>query len=211
MTDNLVNSEVVLLERSQHTDAVELLATAFNQDPLFRYYCSEDDAIRLKSLRWFMNLMLNYSHPINHNYATAGDLKGVAVWLPPGEFPTSQWRLLQLGFYAIPFKVRLSRLRQALKQFDVMEEHHKHDMPQPHWFLYLLGVAPAYQNQGIGSLLLQPMLQQADADGLPCYLETSTERGVRFYQRHGFEIIRTVQLTEDTPPFWTLARSPQPI
>lgn len=89
----------------------------------------------------------------------------------------------------LPFMLRWGRLGQFVSLFLQLEEHHKHDVPQQHWYLAILGVAPAYQSQGIGGSLLQPLLNQADSTGLPCYLETSTEGGIRFYQRHGFEVV----------------------
>lgn len=89
-----------------------------------------------------------------------------------------------------------------------LEEYHKHDIQEQHWYLAMLGVAPAHQNQGIGSLLLQPILKQADSTGLPCYLETSTEKGVRFYQRQGFEVVRRSELPGGGPHFWTMMRKP---
>jgi len=68
-----------------------------------------------------------------------------------------------------------------------------------------LGVSSAYQSQGIGSLLIKPILERADKENLPCYLETTTEQAVRFYQRNGFEILRA----EEKPvKFWTMKREP---
>jgi hypothetical protein len=37
--------------------------------------------------------------------------------------------------------------------------------------------------------LLQPVLTQADAKGMACYLETETEANVRFYTKHGFKVV----------------------
>nr|WP_231510290.1 GNAT family N-acetyltransferase [Fischerella sp. PCC 9605] len=84
-------------------------------------------------------------------------------------------------------------------------------MSQPHYYLEMLGVAPAYQGQGIGSLLLQPVLKQADTEGLPCYLQTTTEKAVRFYQKHGFEVLRTVELPKGGSQLWTMKRSPKQV
>jgi ribosomal protein S18 acetylase RimI-like enzyme len=203
-----MNTDVVCLERSQMNQAIEVLAYAFNVDPMFCYFYAEAEQARLNTLRWLSKMVLHYSQPYNHIYTTSGDLKGIAVWLPPGQFPLNNLRLLQLGFYALPFKLRLSRLWQFLSLFIAIEEHHKHDMPQPHWYLFMLGVAPGYQSQGIGSSLLQPVLNQADYEGLPCYLETSTERAVRFYQKHGFEVMRTRELSGCSLQFWTMQRDP---
>jgi GNAT superfamily N-acetyltransferase len=59
----------------------------------------------------------------------------------------------------------------------------------------ILGVGPEWQGQGVGSQLLQSVLARADADGVPCYLETGTEPNLRFYRRHGFE----VAIEDDVP------------
>jgi ribosomal protein S18 acetylase RimI-like enzyme len=132
----------------------------------------------------------------------------VAIWLPPGEGSLNTLRLLQLGFIAFPLHVRLQRLIEYFSTFSKIEQY-RHDMTQPHWYLMMLGVSPSYQNQGVGGTLLQPILQRADRDGVPCYLETSTEGGVRFYKRHGFEILRSDRVANGTLPFWTMKREPR--
>ena len=136
-------------------------------------------------------------------------MKGVAVWLPPGQFPYNSLRLLQAGIYKLPFFLRWRRLGQFTFLFFQLEEYHKHDVSQQHWYLAVLGVTPAYQNQGIGSLLIQPILQQADRQSLPCYLEATTENNVRFYQKHGFEIVKIGELPGGNPRFWTMKREPR--
>ena len=78
-----------------------------------------------------------------------------------------------------------------------MEDLHQANVPQAYWYLSMLGVDPAYQNQGVGSSLIQPILEQADRDNLPCYLETSTAGGVRFYQRHNFEVVETMDFPQE--------------
>ena len=69
-----------------------------------------------------------------------------------------------------------------------------------------LGVEPDRQGQGIGSALIQPVLGRADAEGLPCYLETTKERNVTFYRRHGFDVVAEGDLPDLGPPFWTMRR-----
>lgn len=204
-----MNTEVVCLEKSQIDAASITLAHAFNNDPTFRYFAPEQEQARINAIKLLAKTALRYSQPYNHVYTTTNELKGIAVWIPPGKYPLNDFRLLQLGLYVLPFKLRLSRLRQLISLFLTIEKHHKQDLTQPHWYLFMLGVSPAYQSQGIGSLLLQPILNQADSERLPCYLETSTEGGVRFYKRLGFEVVRTGGLPEANLKFWTMMRSPQ--
>lgn len=201
-------TEVVRLERSQLNRATEILAKAFYADPMFRYLIPETEPAKLDALNWFCQMILNYSQPYHQIYTTADDLKGVAAWIPPGHSPLSTLRLLQVGLYALPFKLGWKKAGRFLSLFSMIDEHHSHDIPQRHWYLFMLGVAPSYQNQGIGSLLLQPVLKQADSEGLPCYLETSTESAVRFYQRQGFAVLWQGELPGGNSCIWTMKREP---
>ncbi|WP_438554102.1 GNAT family N-acetyltransferase [Chroococcidiopsis sp.] len=203
-----MNMEVTYLQHSQIESASEILAHAFANDPTFRYFTKAEEQARINAIKRFAKAMLRYNQPYNQIYTTTNDLKGIAIWIPPGKYPLNDLRLLSLGLYTLPFHIRLSKLAKLLSILFTFEKYHQQDLPQPHWYLSMLGVSPAYQRQGIGSLLLQPVLQQADKDRLPCYLETSTEGGVRLYQRHGFEIVRNESLLAGKLNFWTMKREP---
>jgi len=200
--------EVTHLQYSQIESASEVLAHAFDNDPTFCYFTREEQQARIDAIKCFAKAVLRYSQPYNQIYTTTNDLKGIAVWIPPEKYPLNDFRLLSLGLYALPFHLRLSRLADLLSVLFTFEKYHKQDLPQPHWYLAMLGVSPVYQRQGIGSLLLQPILKQADNEGLPCYLETSTEGGVSLYQRHGFEIVRNESLLTGELKLWTMKREP---
>ena len=79
---------------------------------------------------------------------------------------------------------------------------------QPHWYLATLGTAVEQQGKGVGSALMRPVLEHCDAEGIPCYLESSKERNVPFYRRHGFEVVEEVPLPGDGPMLWTMWREP---
>ena len=53
----------------------------------------------------------------------------------------------------------------------------------PHWYLVLIGVDPARQGRGLGSLLLRAGLARVDQDGVECRLFTDQPRNVPLYQR----------------------------
>ena len=58
--------------------------------------------------------------------------------------------------------------------------------PAHAWYLSILGISPDAQGRGLGAQLLAPTLAEADAAGVPCFLETFTPRSVAFYERLGF-------------------------
>jgi GNAT superfamily N-acetyltransferase len=71
----------------------------------------------------------------------------------------------------------------------------------------LLGADPLVQGKGVGSRLLQEGVARADADGLPCYLETQKEANLAFYGRHGFAVRDTIEVP-GAPTVWTMQRDP---
>lgn len=204
-----MNHKIVQLEASQIRAASEVLGDAFKDDPVFLNFAFQNDRQRLGTIQWMSGLMLKYAHNYNTIYMTTEELKGVAIWIPPSQFPLNDFRLLLLGAYALPFKLRLSKLFQFISLFLKLEELHKATAPQPHWYLLMLGVHPCYQSQGVGRFLIQPILEKADREGMPCYLETSTERAVRFYQQHHFEVVKTIDFSQEGFQIWTMRREPR--
>ena len=61
---------------------------------------------------------------------------------------------------------------------------------------------------GIGSALIAPVLEQCDRQGVLVYLESSKEVNIGFYQRHGFEVVREVQVPGG-PLLWPMLRTPR--
>ena len=72
------------------------------------------------------------------------------------------------------------------------------DPPDQHWHLGPVGILPKHQGKGIGTKLLSRFCQEVDACGSPAYLETDSDKNVRFYQRFGFEVIRETDIFDVT-------------
>jgi GNAT superfamily N-acetyltransferase len=77
----------------------------------------------------------------------------------------------------------------------------------PHYFLAALGVRERARGRGLGSALLRPVLREADEAGVPAYLETSTPRNVRFYERAGFSVTGEAEVPGGGPHVWAMLRS----
>jgi ribosomal protein S18 acetylase RimI-like enzyme len=65
----------------------------------------------------------------------------------------------------------------------------RHEPLYQHWHLGPIGVLPAYQGIGIGTMLMQRFCKEVDACKAKAYLETDVDKNVRFYEKFGFKIV----------------------
>jgi ribosomal protein S18 acetylase RimI-like enzyme len=202
-------AEPVLLEPSQKGQAAETLAQAFRNDPMYAYVFPEI-ADRLRYTRRMAEALITCSLRYGQVYTTPA-LTGVACWLQPGQTEMNLWRSLRTGFaleravIAFPKEAR----ERMLGIVGHMDKLRKQAMQRPYWYLWIIGVRPDSQGQGIGSSLLRPVLRQADASSLPCYLETETESNVAFYDKRGFTVAAAQQVAGQGLRLWTMIREPQ--
>lgn len=201
--------DVAPIARPRTQEAGEVLARAFDADPLYAYILA-DAQERRRGLQEMFVALVKYTLLYGVCHATP-DIDGAACWLRPGKTRVTLWRMVRSG---MGLWTAISRFSPEARQrfMGVMgyaDDVHKRLMERPHWYLWALGVEPARQGQGIGSALLPPVLARADADGLPCYLETQTEPNVCFYERRGFRVLEAGDVPGHGVPFWAMMRDPQ--
>jgi len=194
------------LEAAQIDEAGHMLARAFFDDPMVMYVIPDPEK-RRRHLPWFFSLATRYGQPYGESFTTPGNVDGAAIWLPPGRAMTSSLRMIRLGLLLAPFKFGLPTFMRFMNTTNQLERLHKRDVSPEHWYLFVLGVDPARQGQGVGGTIISPILERADRDRLPCYLETAKERNVTFYRKHGFEVVVEGRVG-DSPPYWTMKRDP---
>lgn len=133
--------------------------------------------------------------------------KGVALWLPPGDSLITRWDMLRSGMLLWPVafgRGAISRLLAADRDLsNAPGQAHDPDA----WYLFMLAVDASARGQGMVRRLLTPVLEVADATGVPVRLETNSARNVPLYEHFGFRVtahLNTPALLEQ----WTLTRPP---
>jgi ribosomal protein S18 acetylase RimI-like enzyme len=129
-----------------------------------------------------------------------------ALWAPPDRWRTTlRQDAALLRCFAHPRL--LTRVPLVLAGWLGLER--RHPSARPHYYLAVLGTDPAHQGRGLGSSVLAPVLERCDEDGVGAFLESSKERNIDFYARHGFRVLRELRLTRG-PRMWQMWRDPRP-
>jgi GNAT superfamily N-acetyltransferase len=189
------------LRRATAADVERLrtaLADAFFEDPMLNWLMPSDRTRRAQLRRYFGIELRHYTLPRGRVWATA-DLAGAALTLPPRAWRAPTRVTLLEGSAFRTHLVRAARVGAA------MEWRH---IRGAHYYVRDIGVLPSRQGQGLGSALLHPTLERCDREGLPAYLEASSERSAALYERLGFKIKRELRVGA-SPPLWLMLRAPQ--
>jgi GNAT superfamily N-acetyltransferase len=134
-------------------------------------------------------------------------LTGVASWFGPERHGPGEEAIVAAGWVDVLATFGEPAAARMLAMIEELERQHAQLAPWPHLRLEFFGVLPAAQGTGIGSRLIEHGHRAADAAGLPCYLETFTERNVAYYRRRGWDVVATYRVGDDVPVF-ALVRPP---
>ena len=139
-----------------------VLARAFASDPAFSTFVKRDER-QHERMKAGMEAMLRYgSAHLSDTYASA-DLTGAAIWTPPGYSGLDRREvpgMLRMSLFMCGWR-GLVRIMSAHRLLDRLLARH---IPEPNFYLSILGVEPARQGQGIGSALMRPILERCDLE-----------------------------------------------
>ncbi|CAL8465934.1 g5470 [Coccomyxa elongata] len=194
-------------ETSEVADlARETFQEAMHDDPVARYL------VKKASYRRFWDVMISHYLTPTHselNFITESCKAGMLARI----YPAEQASLLSEAAHALRLlpTFPLTRVWSAIKLVDTMDrglaafgkEHGSYI------YVFLLGTKPECQGQGLGSALMSHLNSIADARGLPCYLESSSEGSRRLYKRHGYVDRQIYKMAPDAPPLFLMSRAPK--
>jgi ribosomal protein S18 acetylase RimI-like enzyme len=177
-----------------------MLARAFLDDPVSTWACPRE-GLRPAVLERFNAARVRHLLDEQEVWTTP-ELSSAALWAPPGRWKTTPRQDAELARGILHPRL-LIRAPLVVRGLLGLERHHPRT--PPHWYLAVLGTEPAAQGQGLGSAVLRPVLEQCDTDGVGAYLESSKERNIAFYARHGFRVTAELRLPRG-PSMWAMWR-----
>ncbi len=182
----------------------DALASAFSEDPLFAWIAGPRVALEPRMRIFFDAFLKNNLRQPDHLVFVADDGSGAAIWRPVDKWKVPPMDLLRaMPAFIRAFRTRLPAMMGAL---NAIEKVHP---VEPHYYLEILGTRRDRQSTGIGSAVINAVLERADEEGVPAYLESSNPRNIPFYARHGFEVREEVDCGKGAPTCTTMWREPR--
>ncbi|EEA23207.1 hypothetical protein TMatcc_002064 [Talaromyces marneffei ATCC 18224] len=154
-----------------------------------------------------------------------GRIVGVSCWLAPQPASTPQ------SWYAW-YQLQLLSLRQLItnirflghgglitqrywiwkEQQTAAQQEIWTDKERGYYFCNMVTVRPDAQGQGIGRQLFEVVMDQADREGVKCYLESSKgEPNVKIYEKLGFGLVKEIDCADggDVCRLFCMVREPK--
>ena len=162
-----------------------------------------------RQLRYFMRCNSALAIQSGECYATEAR-DGLAFWLPPGRTDMSIVDMWHAGMFWAPLKYGLTGTAKVIGFAHHIGAMHKRNAPMPHYYLFLTGVDPKQQRQGVNTALLGAMLERIDAEKMPVFLETQSAGNVEIYEKLGFVVVEKRAFPMTSNVFnWAMLRQPQ--
>lgn len=194
MTTPIIKTATV----SDEAPGIAVVVLAFSSDPAARWTWPNPNQY-LEHFPSFVKIFGGNAFAHKSAYYVDG-YAGAALWLPPKVRPDED-ALITL----------LQRTGSTQFQKDgaaVFEQMGRYHPREPHWYLPFIGVDPSHQGKGYGAALMQHALIPCDRDHTLAYLESSNPQNIPLYERHGFEVLGTIQVGT-SPPIFPMLRKPQ--
>lgn len=174
-------------------ELADVLASAFAEDPVLSW-CYPDPARRRRILPALFEASVGATLADETVYTIEG-LAG-AICVPPGATSDPE----QLA--AMVEEVSGDYAPRVFELLALMEAEHP---TTPHLYVNFIGTRPEHQSRGIGSALLEHLLEPCDRNAVPAYLEATSEDNRRLYLRHGFRVSSEIRLPGG-PSLWPMHR-----
>lgn len=194
-----------LATAAQVDEASVVAARAFHTDPFFEYL-APPALLRSRGLAIYMKAILKHLGPggLVLNARVDGKIAGIATWVAPGGYPyPARQQVGQLLGTIHAFVPRPQIMPVGMRYIRAIEKAHP---KEPMWYLAVLATDPEYQRSGVGTALVEPILERCDAEGIDAYLETQKEDNLAYYRRFGFEVVNRLDPVPHGPPLWAMRR-----
>lgn len=168
---------------------VDILTKSFDSNESVNYIAKQDKK-RTKRI----SALMDYSFEVCYLFGDvflSDDRKACALILYPDRKKTTLKSIL-LDIKLIFSCIGVENIKKALARESKIKQLQPKELM---YYLWFIGVDPEYQNEGIGSSLLDEIIIDSKHKQRPIYLETSTLKNLPWYKKYGFQIYNELELS----------------
>lgn len=180
------------LFEGERLEAVKILTASFLLDEFQMGLLPDDGSQELRLIKYFTHRIHEAFDDDFHVLAEVAVEDGanhplaIALWYPPRQANNRPSMVRDERFYNEIFGDKANLAFQVDDLCDAAAPTF------PVWHLAYIGTLPEAQGKGAASTLIRHRQNQAEDDGIPLYLESSSLENVAFYQRFGFQVLDTL-------------------
>lgn len=180
---------MVKANKSDKNLVVDILAKSFQNNQSVNYIARQDEK-RLTRIQVLMDYSFEVCYMFGDVYLS-DDRKACALVLYPDKKKITLKSIL-LDIRLILLCIGIENIRKTLAREKLIK---KMQPKEPMYYLWFIGVDPKHQNEGIGSILLNKLIEDSEHKDRPIYLETSTLQNLPWYKKFGFKIYHEAALS----------------
>ena len=177
---------MVTAELKHKENVINIISNCFDSNKSVNYIVKQDDKRKER-----IKALVDYSFEVcldSYGVLLTDDLNGVILFHNSDDkLPVLKEAWLTIQFV---FKVTgIGGVQRALKRENYITSFHTKE--SEYIYIWFIGVKADHQSQGIGSKLIQEIVSKSKKENKPIFLETSVEKNLPFYLKHGFELYHT--------------------
>lgn len=168
---------------------VNILSKSFDDNQSVNYIVKQDNK-RLQRVKSLMDYSFEVCYKFGNVYLSDDSYACALVMYPDMKRTTLKSVLLDARLM-----VKCIGITNISKAFDRESKIKKIQPKEQMYYLWFIGVDPKYQGSGIGTQLMQEVIEDSRKQQRPIYLETSTLKNLPWYNNFRFEIYNELQLS----------------
>jgi len=182
-------------------NAVNVLTDAFSEESMWKEVFKNEEKNRALT-----EVMVRFCLKYGNVVSTSENIEGVMA-IAPYDKDMTTWRMIRCGAFFLSMQIAgEAKIMQVLTK--AVEEAKKSLNLGPYIHLLIMGVSQEFQGKGFGGQLLRAVIEKAEIEELPIYLETQKEANVSLYEKYGFSVKKKVILPDPLNlPMWLMIRS----
>jgi GNAT superfamily N-acetyltransferase len=188
------------IQKKDLNNAVDVLNNAFSEDSMWKEVFNDEDKNRVLT-----EVMVRFCLKYGNVLSTSDNFEGVMAIVPHDKEMTAL-RIIRSGAFILSMKIS-SEAKKIKVLSNAIEEAKKSLNLGPYIHLLIMGVSQEFQGKGFGGKLIRAVIEKAETERKPIYLETQKEENVSLYEKYGFSVKKKIILPEPLNlPMWLMVR-----